>query len=176
MADLEGEQGRHLVRAFLAVEGMHCTACSSTVEAALKRLPGVVDAQVSSLNQSGEVTFDRRQAAAADLLQAVEESGFKATLRSEEPLQPSTQLARLRIEGMTCSSCSSAVETALAETVGVRHAVVSLTLQEAKVEFDPEEVEEVRIHMHYHAISTLPLTGPVDCVLTTALQPGANRQ
>lgn len=44
---------------------------------------------------------------------------------------------------MTCSSCSAAVEGALAGAPGVRHTAVSLTLQEAKVEYDAEETDEV---------------------------------
>lgn len=51
---------------------------------------------------------------------------------------------RFRVEGMTCSSCSAAVESCLAALPGVRHAAVSLTLQEAKVEYEAREVDEVR--------------------------------
>jgi copper chaperone CopZ len=47
------------------------------------------------------------------------------------------------VDCMTCSSCSGAVESALAATQGVKHASVSLTLQEAKVEYDPELTDEV---------------------------------
>jgi copper chaperone CopZ len=45
---------------------------------------------------------------------------------------------------MTCGSCSSAVEGALAASPGVHAAVVSLTLQEARVEFDAALTDEVR--------------------------------
>ena len=45
---------------------------------------------------------------------------------------------------MTCGSCSSAVEGALTASPGVHAAVVSLTLQEARVEFDAALMDEVR--------------------------------
>jgi copper ion binding protein len=141
--DLEGEQRRFLRRAVFAVEGMTCAACSGAVETALRTAPGVAAAQASALAHSAEASFDERATTAAALIAAVVDAGFGCTLRSEEALQPPRQLARLRVGGMTCSSCSSAVESALAATPGVRHAVVSLTLQEAKVEFDPEVTNEV---------------------------------
>ncbi|KAI7843072.1 hypothetical protein COHA_003243 [Chlorella ohadii] len=46
---------------------------------------------------------------------------------------------------MTCSSCSGAVESTLAGLPGVAHAAVSLTLQEAKVEFDPQLLDEAQL-------------------------------
>lgn len=49
--------------------------------------------------------------------------------------QPS--VVRLRIEGMACAGCSSSIESCLAGIAGVRRAAVSLTLSEARVEYDP---------------------------------------
>jgi copper chaperone CopZ len=92
-----------------------------------------------------QVAYDPQQLADPNsLVDALESTGVAvAELQSAEPLPPASQLARLRVGGMTCSSCSSCVESALAALPGVRHASVSLTLQEAKVEFDPGLVTEV---------------------------------
>jgi Cu+-exporting ATPase len=145
MADLEGEQRRFLRRAAFSVDGMHCTACSGSVAAALQRVPGVMAAEAAALNHSAAATFDSRQTTTAVLLSALADAGFPSHVNSETLLQPDTETVRFRIAGMTCSSCSSAVESALAATPGVRHASVSLTLQEAKVEYDPELANEVEL-------------------------------
>jgi len=145
MADLEGEQRRFLRRAVFSVNGMHCTACSGSVSAALRRVPGVMAAEAAALNHSAAATFDSRQTTTADLLSALDAAGFPSQVNSETLLQPDTETVRFRISGMTCSSCSGAVESALAATPGVLHASVSLTLQESKVEYDPELATEVEL-------------------------------
>lgn len=48
------------------------------------------------------------------------------------------------MEGMTCSSCSAAVESAVAGLPGVRHAAVSLLQGEARVEYEEGTTDEVR--------------------------------
>lgn len=47
---------------------------------------------------------------------------------------------RLTIEGMTCSHCQAAVETALRGQPGVRAATVYLQDGSAEVEYDPAAV------------------------------------
>lgn len=54
---------------------------------------------------------------------------------------------RFRVEGMTCSSCSAAVESAVAGLPGVRHAAVSLLQAEARVEYDEGVTDEVRSYV-----------------------------
>ncbi len=49
-----------------------------------------------------------------------------------------------QVSGMTCSSCSSAVESALDAVPGVGNAVVSLVQQQARVEYDTTAVTPVR--------------------------------
>lgn len=51
-------------------------------------------------------------------------------------------VTQLQIGGMTCSSCSNAVETVLKSMPGVRRAHVALVTQEARVEHDPLLIQE----------------------------------
>ena len=57
----------------------------------------------------------------------------------------------LQVGGMTCSSCSGAVEDALGSCAGVSKAVVSLIQQEARVEYLTAQTSEAR------AVSPPPL-------------------
>ena len=50
------------------------------------------------------------------------------------------ETVRLMIEGMTCSHCQAAVETALRNQRGVRSATVYLQDGSAEVEYDPSAV------------------------------------
>ena len=53
------------------------------------------------------------------------------------------QVARIEVGGLHCTSCSSATEKALRVLTGVSRASVSLSLQQAEVEYDPELISEV---------------------------------
>ena len=64
-----------------------------------------------------------------ELLQAVEGAGFEARLLGSGD----ASAVRLRVGGMTCGSCSTAIESALRGTEGVHQASVSLLTSTAEV-------------------------------------------
>jgi P-type Cu+ transporter len=138
--DLESNERKHAVRADLAVAGMSCQSCATAIDTGLASLPGVLAVAVSVLDGRVEATYDDRDASPDTLLHRLHDLGFEATVRSLTKLDPPKRL-RVAIGGMTCSSCSGAVESALAALPGVHHAVVSLTLQEAKIEYDGDVVD-----------------------------------
>ncbi|KAK9840963.1 hypothetical protein WJX81_002856 [Elliptochloris bilobata] len=121
-------------KATVSVKGMHCSACSSAVESTLAALPGVQSASVALLAQSAEVVFDAGEVTVSELLKAVADCGFEAELLHKAAPQPALdEEVKLRVTGMHCSACSTAVEHALAALPGVRSAAVSLTMQQADV-------------------------------------------
>ena len=63
------------------------------------------------------------------MVEAVEDCGFEAKLLSSEGLQSLT----LHVAGMTCSNCSSSIETALLAQAGVSKAAVSVLTSRAEV-------------------------------------------
>lgn len=70
--------------------------------------------------------------------QSIEDAGFEATLIKNQNLNDkSTQVCRILIKGMTCTSCSSIVESALQVINGVQRALVALATEEAEVHYDP---------------------------------------
>jgi P-type Cu2+ transporter len=60
------------------VSGMHCAACSVTVEDAVRALAGVVTATVSYASGRASVRWLQGLTAPADLLRAVQQSGYQA--------------------------------------------------------------------------------------------------
>lgn len=67
------------------------------------------------------------------LEEAITDAGFEAKVVSEHKAQSSSDRLVLRVTGMTCSSCSSAVEGALEGVKGVQSASVNLMAAKAEV-------------------------------------------
>ncbi|XP_022148856.1 copper-transporting ATPase HMA4-like [Momordica charantia] len=60
-------------------------------------------------------------------------------------LEQDIATCRLRIKGMTCTSCAESIENALMMVDGVKRAVVGITIGEAKVLFDSSLINEDRV-------------------------------
>jgi Cu+-exporting ATPase len=65
-----------VVKTQLAIEGMSCASCSTAVERALKRTPGVQDAHVNLATEQATVAYLPTQASRATLRDAVSRAGF----------------------------------------------------------------------------------------------------
>ena len=79
----------------LEVEGMTCASCVARVEKALKKMPGVVGAEVNLATEKAEVRFvGRPQEMLGQLLAAIEKAGYKAALPSQaEAAEPKAAAA-----------------------------------------------------------------------------------
>ncbi|UXU92209.1 heavy metal translocating P-type ATPase [Burkholderia sp. S-53] len=140
----------------LSVDGMHCGGCTGRVQRALAAVPGVVDAAVDLATHTATVTA-QETVEPGRLVDAVAEAGYRATvrdaaveavatapaahaLRDEVPpvtaatLPATTATIELDIDGMTCASCVSRVEKALAKVPGVTRASVNLATERATVD------------------------------------------
>ena len=63
----------------LAIEGMHCAACSSMVEKAIGNLPGVTEASVNLATERARLQIDPDQIKVSEIQDAVAQAGYKAT-------------------------------------------------------------------------------------------------
>lgn len=114
------------VRITLPVEGMTCASCSARIERQLDKLSGVTKAAVNLASETADVTFEADALTPADIKSAIEATGFHVPERQIE----------LAIEGMTCASCVSRVEKALAQVEGVSAVTVNLGTERAHVTYD----------------------------------------
>jgi Cu+-exporting ATPase len=64
----------------IPVEGMTCAACQVSVQKALQRQPGVVDAAVNLMLKSAAVTYDPAVATPEALVEAIRDTGYEAEL------------------------------------------------------------------------------------------------
>lgn len=116
----------------LDIEGMTCTACANAVERVTKKLDGVESASVNYASEKLNVTYDASKVSLDQIKAAVHKAGYEA----KEPLRTMT----LRVGGMTCASCSSAIERALNKMDGIKSATVNLTTEKLTVEYDPMKI------------------------------------
>ena len=68
------------VRVTIPVGGMTCAACQASVQRALSREPGVLDASVNLMTESAAVTFDPGVTTPAALVGAIQRTGYEAEL------------------------------------------------------------------------------------------------
>lgn len=61
----------------LNIEGMHCTGCSTRLEKVLNNVDGVEGAKVSLEEKKADIKYDETQVSEKELIEAVEDAGFK---------------------------------------------------------------------------------------------------
>jgi P-type Cu+ transporter len=76
---LSKEQEMETCHATFDLEGMTCASCAMRIEKGLKKVPGVVDAQVNLATEQANVTYDPAQTGVEQMMQKVEAVGYKAT-------------------------------------------------------------------------------------------------
>jgi len=116
------------------VSGMTCASCASAVTRALKKIEGVEKADVNLTTEKVLIQSDR-DLSFEDLSKAVDKAGYGLVEITHE------RESVLAIEGMTCASCSSAVERALKKQKGVSSVSVNLTTNKATLSYDPSLVK-----------------------------------
>lgn len=75
----------------LAIEGMTCATCALTVEKALNKLDGILNASVNLATEKATIQYDPAHLSLSDIETAVEKAGYKAVLpkTQESEAQPS---------------------------------------------------------------------------------------
>lgn len=115
----------------IGVGGMTCASCVARVERALKKVPGVEQANVNLATEKATVAFSPESAEIAGLLAAIERAGYQA--RRETLV--------FDIVGMTDAANAATVENALLGVPGVAAANVNLTMERATVAILPGTVQ-----------------------------------
>jgi len=88
------EQGAETCRTTFVLEGMTCASCAMRIEKGLKKVPGVIDAQVNLATERGTVTYNPALTGVEQMVQKVETVGYKATALDS----PASQAAATQIE------------------------------------------------------------------------------
>ncbi|KAI5067389.1 hypothetical protein GOP47_0017917 [Adiantum capillus-veneris] len=142
LSNLNGEEVCELN---IQVLGMQCAACAGSIEKAVKRLPGIEDATVAVLQNRAQVIYHPAFIDELKICEAIEDAGFEAQIIQGYHGQEAKTICRLRVKGMTCTSCSQAIETNLIKVSGIKKAEISLTTEEAVIHYDPKLINYKQI-------------------------------
>ena len=118
------------------IEGMTCTACAKSVERVTLKLKGVEESNVNYATEKLNITFND-EVTISDIQKAIEKAGYKAISQSISKT--------FNIQGMTCASCSGAVERVTRKLKGVEVSNVNLATEKLTISFDPNIVSAKEI-------------------------------
>lgn len=121
----------------------------------LRGQTGIHSIRVALLAERGMVEYDPSVWSVEKIIEEISDIGFDA---SHIPIVRTDQIT-FRIYGMTCSSCTSTVETQLSQMPGITSVAVSLTAETCKVEFDrtvigPRDMVERIEELGFEAVLT----------------------
>jgi Cu+-exporting ATPase len=108
----------------LGIEGMDCGSCVGHVDDALRSVAGISEVSVSLATERATIRFNPSQVEAVALAKAVRKSGYDVAQTTKT----------LYVEGMSCASCVTSVETALRDVPGVLEVSVNLATGRATVQ------------------------------------------
>ncbi len=115
----------------LNITGMTCASCSRAVERQVNKIEGIQSAVVNLATEKLTVEFDTEKTDLDHVKEAVVKAGYGVGEDEE-----SFREVLIPVEGMTCASCSQAVERAVKKLPGIREASVNLATEKAKVVYD----------------------------------------
>ncbi|XP_050770954.1 copper-transporting ATPase 2 isoform X1 [Gymnogyps californianus] len=165
------------------IEGMHCKSCVRNIEGNISDLPGIQSIKVSLEHKCAVVQYSPNLITLPALQQAIESlppGNFKVCLLNgsevnkgacpspawlcdlfREPLQDTTRMAVIRIDGMTCNSCVQSIEGTISQRQGVQRIAVSLADRTGNIHYDPAVTngEELRAAIEDMGFDASVLTG-----------------
>lgn len=116
----------------LPITGMTCANCVSTVERNLKKVPGVLNAQVNLSSERAAVDFDPKQVTLGAMLDRVRRAGYDLA----------TGEADLVFEDLDDVNDAQRLEKALRQLDGVLEANVNLASERARVRYVPTIISQ----------------------------------
>jgi Cu+-exporting ATPase len=155
------ESNVQTVTVTLPVQGMSCGACAARVKGALKKIKGVADIEVHLAERAVQVSYADGRVAPADLVLAINDLGYKASLPAEieAELNQTTgakssdtpgsksdvRSVTIPVEGMACESCVQTLEGQLKDIEGVTSVRLSLDQKKAVIQYIENKVTPERL-------------------------------
>lgn len=142
LADLVEDKKGHMITT-VAIRGMTCGACTSSVQGAFANVDGVIQFNISLLAERAVVVHDPSILASKNIIATVEDAGFDASIVSSEPQEPLSkkiQQINLSLHGLRDATSAAALEEKLLSQRGVKSALVALSNSQLVVAFDASAI------------------------------------
>ncbi|KAL4738762.1 E1-E2 ATPase-domain-containing protein [Aspergillus similis] len=123
----------------LAIEGMTCGACTSSVQAAFDGVEGVIQFNISLLAERAIVTHNPQILPSQRMVELIEDAGFDAKVVSEVQAlgqKGGPTRVTLDIHGLRDANSAAALEDSLMQKSGVVSASVTLATSRLVVSYD----------------------------------------
>jgi len=117
-------------RTKIRISGMTCANCTAAIQRSIGGLEGVNEVDVNLASETASVEYDPDHVSISDMEQAVVDAGYEVI----------TDVAVIKVGGMTCANCTAAIEKALGALDGVSHVSVNLGTEKAHVSYNPRTV------------------------------------
>ena len=166
-----GSPGAKQQIADIGIRGMTCSMCTRSVETALSAMNGVSSANVSLALNSAHVEFDSSKTTYNDIVETIEDIGYDVVRlqnsKDNATVSSTKAIVEFIVSGMTCSMCTQSVTKTLELVPGAVKVVVTLSTNQARVEFDPlvtsiEVLKEAIEAVGYDVVETHSIIDPSD--------------
>jgi Cu+-exporting ATPase len=159
-SDDEEEAESPLSTTTVAVGGMTCGACTSSVEGAFKNVAGIRSFSISLLSERAVIEHDTKLITPERIAEIIEDSGFEASVvdtkaaeaklshrkgRRKSMSKQAILTTTVAIGGMTCGACTSAVDGGFKDLAGVMQFNISLLAERAIIVHDPTKLTAGKI-------------------------------
>jgi len=112
----------------LGIRGMHCASCAVTIERSIKKVPGIINAQVNFGTEKAVVDYDSDKSNINSIKQAVKKVGYD--------IADSNSKIEFRIIGMQSPHCEGVIKKSLSKLNGVSRVETSFAKGRAYIEYD----------------------------------------
>jgi len=131
--------------ATLAISGMTCSSCATTITKIVGGLPFVVSTDVNLVANSATIVFQSPEGNIQEIIQVIEDAGYDATIHhieqdnSSQPLSSHVYKTSISITGMTCGSCVGTISNGVRELQFVRSADIDLVGNRGTIVFEGKD-------------------------------------
>ena len=138
------QEQSHTWTTTVAIEGMTCGACTSSVEGAFKDVSGLVKFNISLLAERAVISHDPEALPSEKIVELIEDAGFDAKIvssQAETHALGSTNVSQqLKIYGISDGQTATELENTLRSKNGIKSAVISLSTSRATITYDPAAI------------------------------------
>lgn len=132
----QSEYSENIETVNILIKGMTCSSCVMSIEKHLKDCTGIISASIVLLTEKCEIKFDSNLINVDEIINKIDEIGFTATIFTGSRQNH----AVISISGMTCSSCTSGIESVVSKLPGINSISVNLLNKNATIDFNPTEI------------------------------------
>ncbi len=148
--------GGNIQEETIYITGMHCASCVATIEKALKKVPGVQQAQVNFATEKAYVQYNPLFATRKALENTIQEAGYDVIHGKEQNHGTAPTTLLLKVIGMDNPHCIGTVEGGLKQLPGIIDKKLFIN-ERAEITFAPDKTTPEAIKKTIKGLGYEPL-------------------